>query len=300
MGRYGRGDPVEDQGAFDGTSRYLVVVSEEDPVAREVALSWGTPPATGEHVDGAPIRILSDEAFLLRRPGWHIHDEHLDERLPSRLRAQRPTLVFPSIHRSERNVPCLTVHPLGNFGDSAEVGGRPHLLDPTDPLLMANTLRALAEQGGGAGLTATFEATHHGPELELPAMFVEIGYGTDPSPPPAAVRVLSELLPHITRASGDRIALAVGGGHYAPHFTDLALKRRWALGHIISRHALTTLDGAMARLAFERSGSADAWLAARAEDATHPALASLGPRGRDSDAGLRSVGEPSATGASGT
>jgi D-tyrosyl-tRNA(Tyr) deacylase len=269
------------------TTRFLVVVSELDPVAREVAAAWGTPAATGDHVDGAAIRVLSDRALLLRRPGRHIHDELLDTRLPPTLRAGRPTLVFPSIHRSEQNVPCLTVHPLGNFGDSAEVGGRPHLLNPTDPPLMASALRSLAERGREAGLPATFEATHHGPELGLPAMFVEIGYGTHTAPPPDAVRVLSEIIPRLTRSEGDREALAVGGGHYAPHFTDLVLKRRWAFGHIISRHALATLDAATARQALDKSGRAHGWLSARLEDASHPALAPLGERWRDSDAAVR-------------
>ncbi len=290
----------EETVASTGLGHYLVVVSEEDPVAQEVATAWGTPPATGEHVDGAAIRTLSDTALLLRRPGFHIHDERLDTRLPARLRALGPTLVFPSIHRSERNVPCLTVHPLGNFGDSAEVGRRPRVLVPTDPLLMATALRALAERGESAGLSATFEATHHGPELELPAMFVEIGYGTDPAPPPAAVRVLSEVIPHLLRGEGDRVALAVGGGHYAPHFTDLALKRRWAFGHIISRHALAGLDASLARTAFDQSKGAGGWVAARAEDAGHRALTSVGKRLRDSEAPLRGTGPGAATSASGT
>jgi len=283
-----------------GRSPYLVVVSEEDPVAHAVALAWGTPPATGDHVDGAAVRILSEAALLLRRPGLHIHDERLDARLPPHLRALGTTLVFPSIHRSERNVPCLTVHPLGNFGDAAEVGGRPRVLVPTDPLRMTDALRALAERGNASGLSATFEATHHGPELELPAMFVEIGYGTDPAPPAAAVRVLSDVIPNLGWDDGDRVALAVGGGHYAPHFTDLALKRHWAFGHIISRHALATLDGGMAQIAFDRSRGAHGWVAARAEDAGHRALASVAERLRDSEAPVRVGGKGASTSATGT
>jgi D-aminoacyl-tRNA deacylase len=201
---------------------------------------------------------------------------------------------------SERNVPCLTVHPLGNPGDSAEVGGRPRVLVPTDPLLMGSALRALAERGAAVGFSATFEATHHGPELSLPSMFVEIGFGSEPTPPPAAVRVLSEVVPHLVRGDGDRTALAVGGGHYAPHFTDLALKRRWAFGHILSRHALATLSADIARVAFDQSGPAEGWLSARAEDAGLAALASLGPRGRDSDAGARTPGDARVTPVSGT
>jgi D-tyrosyl-tRNA(Tyr) deacylase len=286
--------------ASTGLGPYLIVVSEEDPVAREVATAWGTPPATGEHVDGAAIRTLSETALLLRRPGFHIHDERLDARLPPRLRELGPTLVFPSIHRSERNVSCLTVHPIGNVGDSAVVGGRPRVLVPTDPPLMTAALRALAQRGEGAGLSATFEATHHGPALELPAMFVEIGYGTDLAPPPEAVRVLSEVIPHLHRGEGDLVALAVGGGHYAPHFTDLALKRRWAFGHIISRHALAGLDATTARAALDQSKGADGWVAARAEDAGHRALTSVGKRLRDSEAPLRGTSPGASTSASGT
>lgn len=286
----------EGEGQSTPVTKYLVVVSEEDPIAREVAARWGTPPSTGDHVDGAAIRNLSEAALLLRRPGRHIRDERLDARLPAGLRTLRPTLVFPSLHRSERNVLCLTVHPLGNFGDSAEVGGRPRVLVPTDPRRMTSALRILAERGVGIGFSATFEATHHGPELELPAMFVEIGYGTEPAPPPAAVRVLADAIPRLESGDGDRIALAVGGGHYAPHFTDLAIKRRWAFGHIISRYALASLDAAMARTALEQSAGARGWIAARAEDVGCSSLSSVGVRFRDSEAPARGGTPTSASG----
>ena len=79
---------------------YLIVVAETDPVAVAVAHHWGTPPSTGDWVEGAAIRRLSDSALLLRRPGPPIRDERLDGRLPIALKAAGVTLVFPSIHRS--------------------------------------------------------------------------------------------------------------------------------------------------------------------------------------------------------
>src|SRR5579864_7726787 len=151
----------------------LIVVSEPDPVAASVASRWGTPESTGEAVEGAPIRRLSEGVFLLKRETHHIHDERLDSRLPPHLVREGVTLVFPSIHRSEQNVPCLTVHPLGNLGSSAEVGGRPNAVVPTDPGRMTGALRELAIRGAEEQLAATFEATHHGPELGVPAFFVE-------------------------------------------------------------------------------------------------------------------------------
>jgi len=278
-------DPQRLRGAV--STEIVVIVSEMDPVAREVAHRWGTLPAAEGHVDGVPVRRLGPRALVVMRPGAHIHDEHVDERLPPELLRSRPTLVFPSIHRSERNVPCLTVHPLGNPGAQAEVGGRPRTLVATDPGRMASALRLLAEGAGPLGLSATYEATHHGPEVGLPALFIEIGYGELPRPPPEAVKVLAEVIPQLERSPADRVALGVGGGHYVPHFTELTLRRRWAFGHLISRHAIAEMDRATALAAYERTAGAEGIVFARAEDARHPMLEGIGARLREQDAPMR-------------
>ncbi|HTW39298.1 MAG TPA: D-aminoacyl-tRNA deacylase [Thermoplasmata archaeon] len=278
-------------------SPYLIVLSEVDPIARAVAERWGTPEATEWHVDGAPIRKLTPEAWTLRRSGPHIRDEHLDRRLPANVRDERPTLVFPSIHRSERNVECLTVHPLGNPGPSAEVGGKPRTLVPTDPVRMTSLLRDLHERARGDACPVTFEATHHGPELELPAFFAEIGFGVAFAPSANAVRILADGLRSISAEPGDRVAVGIGGGHYVPHFTDLALRRRWAFGHLVSKHALVDLARPTAVEAIAKTPGAEGFLFARAEDARHPALDAVAPRLRDGDSPPRVVNGRS-TGAS--
>lgn len=285
------------------SDEYLVVVSEVDPVAVAVADRWGTPPPAGGHVDGTPIRRLGARSLLLRRSGRHVHDERLDLRLPSELREKRPTLVFPSVHRSAQGVACLTVHPLGNPGPTAEIGGRPRTLVPTDPERMVFALRALAESAPALGLKATYEATHHGPELGLPAFFVEIGFGDDDGPPAAAVKTLAELLPDLpSEPADDLVVLAVGGGHYVPRFTDLALRRRWAFGHLLSRHVLDELERATAATALEQTPRARGILFARSEDAERPVFSEMGPRRKETEAARRGPADPTvdARGASGT
>jgi D-tyrosyl-tRNA(Tyr) deacylase len=266
---------------------YLVVLSDEDPVARAVSAIWGVPEAVGVSVEGTPLRKLSDRAWSLRRAGPHVRDEHLERLLPPELLAAGITLVFPSIHRSAQNVRCLTVHPLGNLGSAAEVGGRPRTLNPTDPRRMSSALRRLADHRDRTGMPASFEATHHGPELAVPAFFIEIGFGDADAPPPEAVRTLAEVIPDLEADPKDRVALAVGGGHYAPHFTDLALKRRWAFGHIVSRHGMEGLDRSTAEAAWAATPDAEGIVFARAEDARHPVWDGVGPRLRDQDAAVR-------------
>jgi len=272
--------------------RAVVVVSEDDPVAEAVATIWGTLPPADGHVDGTPLRRLTGSMLVLRRPGLHIHDEGLDLRLPRGLRGERPTLIFPSIHRSRENIRSLTVHPLGNPGPRADMGGRPGTLVPTDPTGMVAALRRLDELCQPLGIPATYEATHHGPALELPAFFVEVGSGERDAPMPDAVRLLAAVIPELVATAGDRVALGVGGGHYVPHFTELALRRRWAFGHLLSRHALEILQRTTASDAYRLTPGAEGIVFSRAQDANHPALEGLGPRLRDQDAPIRARGDP--------
>jgi D-aminoacyl-tRNA deacylase len=284
-------------GEWSGPARpILVVLSDPDPVAARVADVWGTPPADRWHLDGAPIRSLGRGRFLIRRAVRHIHDEHLDARLPRELAAASPTLVFPSVHRSDSGVPCLTVHPLGNPGPSAEVGGEPRKLVPTDPIRMVETLRQLAEAGREIGLPVSFEATHHGPALDLPAFFVEIAEDVDPERSGRAATAIARILGSEHGGSeGDRSVLGVGGGHYAPRFTDLALARRWAFGHMLSRYVLGEIDRGTAEQACAQSGAAAGLLYAREGDAPAPAFEGLLPRVRESDAPRRPGGRGTPT-----
>lgn len=260
-------------------------------MARAVAVHWGTPPSTGAVIDGVPLRALTPEVYLLRRPTLHIHDERLDERLTNELRSSQVALVFPSVHRSEGERPALTVHPLGNPAGTAEVGGLPRTLSMTAPRLMTDALRRIAEVGKEHNVPVSFEATHHGPQLGLPAFFVEIGVTPD-TPPPEIVRRFSEILPQLSEDSHDRIAIAVGGGHYAPHFTDLALRRRWAFGHILSHHAMVELDAGTADAARELTPGAEGVLVARAQDYELPSVRRLGRRLKDGEATGRRPPEP--------
>ncbi|HYK92943.1 MAG TPA: D-aminoacyl-tRNA deacylase [Thermoplasmata archaeon] len=266
---------------------HLIVLSRSDPVARAVLEEWGSVPATGDSVDGAPLRQWAGGPFILVRDRLHIHDDWVERRLPAVVADQINAVVYASIHRSESGTRCFTVHPLGNFGSSAEVGGAAHFLVPAAPRLMTDALRRLDEGGEDAGIPATFEATHHGPLSHVPSFFAEIGFGADPSPPVAATRVLARVLPEIRPDPQDRVVVGVGGGHYAPHFTDLALHRHWAFGHIISRHALLGVDGATAQLAMEATPGAEGALYARRADLGLPSTAGLQPRLSEGLAGRR-------------
>jgi D-tyrosyl-tRNA(Tyr) deacylase len=277
---------------------YVVVLSEPDPVAAAVSIRLGTGPSTGTFVEGIPLRELGGGVVSLRRPGLHIFDERLDEKLPEEWRTSSVPLVFPSVHRSESGDETLTVHPLGNPGANAEVGGRPGVLTPAAPRLMADALRRLEAGAGPVGLPTTYEATHHGPELGSPAFFIEVGGKESVPPPEPATRLIAEVVRDLHEDPRDQVVLGVGGGHYAPHFTDLAKRRTLAFGHILARHVLDGLEPSVANSAWKLTGPDPVGVVyARAADAERAVAAQWGRRFRESDAPRRAGPTiPSATG----
>ncbi|MEE9592972.1 MAG: D-aminoacyl-tRNA deacylase [Thermoplasmata archaeon] len=203
--------------------------------------------------DGQPLYRLEDR-LLLTIEDLHLDHDGLDREIRTTLDVDPEVLVFASRHRSERGIPSFTVHPLGNFG-AADFGGRPGRLVPTSPSWMTQALRLLRERAAGYPHAVTFEATHHGPYLETPAFFVELG--SDPAAweeeGPAAV--VAETLLALEPAEAP-VLLGVGGGHYVPRMTDVALSRRISFGHLIPSYAAETLTETALQEAIGKTPSA--------------------------------------------
>jgi D-aminoacyl-tRNA deacylase len=53
---------------------------------------------------------------------------------------------------------------------------------------------------------------------------------------------------------GYPVIIGVGGGHYAPRFTDLALERKVSVGHMAANYALDALNDDMIVQMSEKSG----------------------------------------------
>jgi D-aminoacyl-tRNA deacylase len=93
-----------------------------------------------------------------------------------------------------------------------------------------------------------YEGTHHGPTLNVPVMFVELG-SLDPqwNDLSAARAVGAAAMAAITNFSGKTgsAALGVGGPHYNQKFTRMALAGEASFGHIIPKYAVEQVDAEM-------------------------------------------------------
>ncbi len=161
-------------------------------------------------------------------------------------------LVFLSKHKAASGRPSLTVHPVGNFAE-AKFGGRPGRVSPAPAALQTELLRALARHRDAAGYAAevTFEVTHHGPLVDVPACFLELGSAE----PQWTDRDGASVVAHACLEAATRqppphpIVIGLGGGHYAPRFTEVALTRQVHFAHLVPSHAADAVSDAQAMLA---------------------------------------------------
>lgn len=185
--------------------------------------------------EGRPSYRRGDVALVSIRE-HHLYRDHLDRDLTAALGEPVDLVVYLSKHRSESRTPSLTVHPIGN-PKAADFGGRPGALVPAAPRWMTAALRRLRVEARGLPYEVTFEATHHGPYLETPTFYIEQGSTerewADPRASAAIARALLDLEP-----VDAPVAIGLGGGHYAPRHTDVAVARRVAFGHLLPSHAL--------------------------------------------------------------
>ena len=174
---------------------------------------------------------------------YHIYAEGIDQRIANELGVQPDLIIFPSKHRSKSGKRSLTVHPIGNYGQ-AEVGGKDNEVSPSAPNLMTEALRQIKAHGSGLDYSISFEVTHHGPLLTTPAFFIEIGSVEECWRDQEAAEAIANALLSLEEKSYP-VAVGIGGGHYAPRFSDAALNKRIAFGHMLPNYALQNVDERM-------------------------------------------------------
>jgi D-aminoacyl-tRNA deacylase len=235
----------------------LIVTSKEDIASmniRDFLLSTVGWEDSGSMFDGSPILTYGNFNMILIQD-IHLHFEELDVRLKEETGIEPECIIFASRHRSESGLRTLTVHPLGNYGEAA-FGGSEGLLVPTIPRLMSQALLSLRKNASALDFEVSFECTHHGPFLQTPTFFIEIGSDESAWPEKPVGEILAKTILELDSpkdTKDDIIAVGVGGGHYAPRHSDVALNHKISMGHMVPNYALEHLDEDMARQVVDRT-----------------------------------------------
>ena len=150
-------------------------------------------------------------------------------------------IIVLSKHKSAAGTKSFTVHSIGNF-DKADLGGEEKTLVNSLPKIQTNLLRGLEEKNELDHLVC-FEVTHHGPFTNKNVCFVELGSSESEWKNLEAAEVIAKtVITNTLLENNDKIVIGIGGGHYAPNFSKLALRKNYSFGHICPLYMLEKLD----------------------------------------------------------
>jgi len=230
-----------------GKTLILLVASKRDPASMNI---------TKQLLQKYPFELWKEnfkgeQVYVFEKDEQNVRLVVLDEEL---VYAQNITdfspalelIIFLSRHSSEKGIPTLSVHTPGNFG-KADLGGFPKKLSVAPANAMRTALKTMVQLAKEDNLAykVSYECTHHGPSLDKPAMFVELGSTPKQWIDTEAAKVIAHAVMETVKNFGKREAqtvIGIGGPHYNEKFTKIALESNIAFGHIIPKYAIPEVD----------------------------------------------------------
>lgn len=202
-------------------------------------------PVYHAEINGKQVQLITLQEETINAQNLPNHFTNLD------------LVVFISKHSSTSGTPTLSVHTPGNFA-AAELGGLPRKVSISPATALQNALKALKrfKEEMQLDYEVSYECTHHGPSLNVPCMFVELGSSEKQwSDSKAAGAVAHAAMEAVTEFSvSERTAvLGIGGPHYNQRFTKLALNNEAIFGHIIPKYAVQCVDAEILSQCVERT-----------------------------------------------
>jgi len=202
--------------------KYAVIVSKKDKAGMNIAKQL------------EPMLVNREEIKLFIREEKSIDCENIDKEIDAE------EFIFATKHESASGKPTLSVHFPGNFS-KAELGGNDRTLCKANaPLLKALYLK-LKELHDEVSL----EVTHHGPYLEKPCLFIEIGSTEKEWINEDYGKIIAKTIAEITSKDikdCNKVLVGIGGGHYPVNFNKILDRTNYCIGHICPKYQLENLN----------------------------------------------------------
>ncbi len=230
--------------------KYLIVACKKNPAAINITTQLSqfrqNPVLAGMNSGPSFDFYLTEEEVLF--------NENLDMEKINKY----DFVIFPCTHKSEKGEKSLSVHAPGNWR-SAELGGEKTKICPTSALFqkqMFEKLKINADSHNLKDYKVTLECTHHGPLIEKPCIFIELGSTETEWKDRRAAFVIAKTIRDVIQDFKENpyneIALGIGGPHYCPSFNKIQSKSNVAISHVIPRYVLP-LTEEMVKEAIEKT-----------------------------------------------
>jgi D-aminoacyl-tRNA deacylase len=156
-------------------------------------------------------------------------------------------LFFASTHKSKKGDPSLCLHTAGNWKE-AELGGKAGKVCMTSAFVMKYLFQklnenAIKEKEIFNKYKISMEATHHGPLVEIPSCFIELGSLDNEWKDEKAARIIAKTIISLNDIEFRELknkswipTIALGGGHYCLNFNKIQLNNIYAISHVIPNY----------------------------------------------------------------
>ena len=177
-----------------------------------------------------------------------IYCENLD------LKINADLFVFATKHKSKSEIPSLTCHTPGNWG-SADFGGENNKLCKSPAFYLKQFYLELKKYEKKIDSTITLEVTHHGPYLEKPCMFVEIGSSEKQWNDDKFGEIIASCIKKtfVKNFKTIETCILLGGTHYNSAANKIMERTDLAVGHICPKHSLKFLNERLLKEAIEKT-----------------------------------------------
>ena len=203
--------------------KFLIVGSKADPASRAIMMHL-------MEFGGFDLHIIEGDML----DGRNLNPEKI---------GQYDLIIFASKHRSEKKEKTLSIHSPGNWNE-VWGGGLPNRVSPSSAQFNKHLFEKLKKQKEESDLTkykVTLECTHHGPLIDRPSVFIEIGGSEEEWKDRRAAfcvaRAIREAIETWEENPYLEVAIGIGGPHYCPSFNKLQLTSNVAISHIIPKYA---------------------------------------------------------------
>ena len=203
-----------------------------------------------------PVEGLPSYSFKHARMWWMkdgcLWEDDLDKRWTEATGEVPTEIIFPSRHSAASGNASLTLHPIGTMqvpdGETPEYGGKAADCPPPNPRIAAWWRELNRVANDLTEFDLSLETTHHGPWIETPSLFIEIGSTDLTWGHMGAAKILAGIIYRGLGLDGGnglgqwngrgRVVVTLGGGHYAPRGNLLASHEGIWLGHMLATYAL--------------------------------------------------------------
>ncbi len=198
-----------------------------------------------EELKKEPLEKYNAELYEVEEKS--VNAENIDKKIEADL------FIFATKHESKSGIPSLSVHSPGNWG-IAELGGKDNELCICPASYLKEALIFL-EKNNTINYDIVQECTHHGPFLEKPCFFIEIGSTEKEWKNKEAGKIITKTIIYLLKNKPKQYesAVGLGGLHTTPNFKKIILNSDIAIGHVCPKYNLENLNENNLKQAIEKT-----------------------------------------------